>query len=313
MGIISVAELPSDGSFSVDEKGYQKTTRRFIVEGTLDTIELNASDAVADVFGVHHLDLHPESTTMRALTIDTKRINKDTLGWFYVEVNYDSKTTNDKDSGKDPSQDQQSVPPDQRPYLVSVDQVEHDKLLAPKDMDTVNGPDGTPGQFVVNKANTPFDPPPTIQTSNPVFTIEGYKAIAAMGPANKANFYANSVNEDDYNLPGTFGKILAGTGRCKKYGIKQVFENNDYWYKFTIQIEVKADKWNPLRVLNAGCYFIYSMSAPPQPIIVRGKPVTKPVALKDDGSGPINAGDAPNWCEFKAYLEQTWSGAGNLI
>jgi len=313
MGLIGLDEVTCDGDFNVDEKGNLKTSRRFIVQMTLDCQEAQASDAVADVFGVHHLDPHPINPRMRALTINAKRVNKDTLGYFYVVVNYDSKLTDEKSTSTDPTQDDQSIQPDQRPYLVSVDQVEHEKLLAPKDMDTVNGPDGTPGQFVVNKANTPFDPPPTVPLSCPVVTIEGYKSIAAMGPMAKANFYANTVNSDDYTLPGTFGKILAGTGRVKKYGIKQVYENNDYWYKFTIQIEVKADKWNPLRVLNAGCFFKMSNSLPPQPITVRGKPVTKPVALKDDGSGPINAGDAPNWCEFKGYLEKDWSGAGNLI
>lgn len=307
MSVITVVEITCDGDFNTDEKGNLKTSRRFLVQTDLTDIETAASDGVASVFGIHHLDAHPVNPFMRALTISAKRVNKDTLGYFYVTVLYDSKLTDEKSTSTDPTQDQQSVQPDQRPYLVSVDQVEHDKLLAPQDMDAMP-------RDVVNKANTPFDPPPTIQTSNPVFTIEGYKAINALGPANKANFFANSVNSDDYVLPGTFGTILANTGRCKKYGVKQVYENSAYWYKFTIQIEVKADGWNPLQVLNAGCFFKLSNNLPPQPILGRGgKPVTKPVALKDDGSGPLNAGDAVNFCAFTAYLSKTWSGAGNLI
>lgn len=315
MGLIGLDEVTCDGDFNVDEKGNLKTSRRFIVQLTLDGQETEASDAVANVFGIHHLDGHPVNPFMRALTISAKRVNKDTLGYFYVTVNYDSKLTDEKSTSTDPKQDDQSTQPDQRPYLVSVDQSEKDKLLAPKDMDdsVMDPDDGTIGYPVVNSAMTPYDPPPTIPMSCPLVTIEGYKAIAAMGPMAKQNFYANSVNTDDYVLPGTFGRILAGTGRVTKYAIKQVFENNQYWYKFQISIAIKADKWNPVRILNAGCYYIMSNSMPPQPIIVNGKPVTKPVALKSDGSGPLNVGDKPNYIDFVGYLEKTWSGAGNLI
>lgn len=306
MGVIAVAEITCDGDFNVDEKGNLKTSRRFLVQMDLTDIEPSASDAVASVFGIHHLDPHPVNPHMRALTIEAKRVSKDTLGYFYVTVMYDSKLTDEKSTSTDPSQDDQSVQPDQRPYLVSMDQVDHDVLLAPTDNSAMENP-------VVNAAGTPFDPPPTVAGSFTVYTIEGYKALNAVQPTNKANFYMNTVNSDDYNLPGTFGKILAETGRIKKYSFKQVYENSDYWYKFQIQIIVNPDGWNPLEVLNAGCYKILSNSLPPQPIIVNGKPVTKPVPLKADGSGPLNAGDTPNYISFTAYTEETWSGAGNLI
>lgn len=300
MSLLLVDEILSEDDFNVDEKGILTDTRRWRVITTLDDTKQNA----VNYTGVARYSAHPREGRMFALPAKCKQ---PALGFFYVTIGYTSKGIDFNDSSHDPAQQDDSVPPDQRPYIVSWGKRDYTKQLAPDDFSATPKP-------MVNAAGTPFDPPPSIPTSNSVVSITGYKALNAVQPMGKINTYRESVNADLYVLPGGEGAIPSQNGRCTDYHFEVEQIQGDFWRKFKIDIEIKNDGWNPLRVLNAGCYTVISQNQPPQPIVGRGgKPITKPVALAADGSRPLRANENPNYLSFVAYQSQIWTGAGNLI
>lgn len=303
MALVLIQEVISDADFTVDEKGILADSRKFLVQTTLD----DNKQAAINYTGIARYSAHPRESRLVAKTGKAKQIS---LGFFWVEIGYDTKPLDKDDSNKDPKMQDDSIQPDLRPYLVSWGDVKFTKLLAPDDFTPpVAGP-----KPVINAAGTPFDPPPSIPASNTVCTITGYRSVAAVLPSLRSPAFRETVNSDDYVLPGNEGKILAHTGLCTDYHFELEQIDGTYWRKFKIDIQINLNKWNPLRVMNAGCYTRLSNNLPPQPILGRGgKAITKPVCLSEDGSRPLRVNEAPNYINFIGYIEKTWSGAGNLI
>lgn len=289
-----LGELPPEEMHN-DPKGVITTSRKFLVQGLTGETCLNAADAVP----LHRYDRHPANNTLLAMEITPKQWGDMVLGLWIVTVAYTNKPFDEKNSGPDPSHNDASTQPDLRPYTVGMHAVHRDKVLGPQDLDT-------PPADVKNKAGDPFDPPIMRPASTILVSIKGWKAIGAVGPLQKINFYVNSINDADYSLPTPGQKILAKTGRVNDFSWEQVFEQGSYWWKFDLQIEVNVDGWG-VHVANLGLNKKISNALPLQRIVINGVPVARPVPLKADGSGPLNAGDDINFCDFKAYAEKDWS------
>jgi hypothetical protein len=283
------------GEFNNDPKGVRTTTRRWLVAGTTADTEQTAVAAVP----VNRYDHHPIDYGMLALEGSAKPVDDKGLGMFIVSIKYTSKPFDEKNSGDQPEKNSNDTQPDQRPYLVGMHAVHRDKVLGPQDLDV-------PPKDVKNTAGDVFDPPIMRPSSNIMVTITGYKAIGAVGPLQKINAYMNTVNDADYPLPTPGQKILAKQGRVNDFSWEQVFEQGSYWWKFKLDIEVNVDGWG-VRVANLGMNKKISNALPLQRIVINGVPVARPVPLKADGSGPLNAGDDINFCDFKAYAEKDWS------
>lgn len=300
-----LGELPP-GEMHNDPTGVITTERKFVVQGTTADTPLSAADAVP----IHRYDRHPNNSTLLATEITAKQWGDMVLGLWQVTVPYTNKPRDDKNTGTDPSQNDASVQPDLRPYLVNMHGVHREKVLGPKDLDTVNGPDGTPGAYVVNKAGDPFDPPIMRPSSNVLVTVTGWKALEAINPFVRLKTYLDTVNDADYQLSSVSfarGKIPQYCGRVNDLNYEQVFEQGAYYWKFKCDIEFNPDGWHPLKVANLGMNAKVSNALPRQPILIGGVPVRRPVPLKEDGSGPLNAGENINFCSFYAYKVVDWT------
>lgn len=290
-----IGEIPGE-EFHNDPKGIRTTARRWLVQGSNSETPQNAISAVP----VGRYQAHPLDPGMLSLEGTAKQFDDKTLGLFVVTIKYTSKPFDDGNSGHDPEQNSNEIQPDLRPYLVTMHGNKHDKVLGPQDL-------SVPPKDVKNAAGDVFDPPIMRPASTILVSIKGYKALGAVGPMQKINFYVNSVNDADWPLPLQGQKILAKTGRVNDFSWDQVLEQGKYWWKFDLQVEVNVDGWG-VRVANLGCNAKISNALPLQPIVIRGVAVRRPIPLKEDGSGPLNAGDDINFIDLKAYPEKDWTG-----
>lgn len=206
-----------------------------------------------------------------------------------VTLTYDTLPFGQGEGGLEPggAPNQADVQPDFRPWQISLSTIKTTKLLT-EDVNT--------GAKVVNSVGIPFDPVPEVPDYHPVITITAYKSIFADSYANMLN-YVNKVNSAVwYGFP-------AGVLLCTDYNLQSQYEQNQWWWQKTVTLEVKAEGWNPLEILNASTVWQESGSKPLQPILdASGNPVTQPVPISLAGV-PLNAEDDLVFLEFDAYEE----------
>lgn len=127
--------------------------------------------------------------------------------------------------------------------------------------------------------------------------------------------YRHSVSSD------TFLGYPAGTARLIRYNAKNAFYQDDqsYWevtgsIQFRLGIRTSDEKAWYKRVRHEGYYVKETDPFSSQQIIVQarddnGKPVTRPVLLKADGTRETNPDNA-NWLEFQVYRSLPYNSLG---
>lgn len=306
MSALDYIEVPT-GELDYSDKGVKKTTRRWLVH----TDQGDTEEVALAAIPVHRFDAHPVDSSMRALDAKAVRTGEWNKGQFWVTVDYTS-----EQKKEDPQKNDSTVPPDERPYLVTMHAVKHETVLGPYDKDYVNFPVALgppvvgPGKLVANTAGQMFSEPPLMcPSSNILISIKGFFAFAAVAPTITMSFFLDTVNLLPYTIPGGVGPALpARSLRCNDYSFEKVFEQDEYWWSFCLQVEYKRDLWNPVRVANLGTHLRATGNSPLVPIMVRGRATTRPIPINELGNAPLNAGDPIFLCEFKAYEEKSWAG-----
>jgi hypothetical protein len=108
------------------------------------------------------------------------------------------------------------------------------------------------GDAIVNSAGDPYDPPVEIQRSRFVCTI----SKNVIGIPSWALQYENAVNNDNFSIDGLqvpqYVARLSGIG-LSSLKREKIATGIEFEYRvFTCKIELNAQKWHPLRVLDIG-------------------------------------------------------------
>lgn len=202
----------------------------------------------------------------------------------------------DPDPDADPGQSNQDVAPEDRPWMVSIDQV---SLSVPLLYDAITG------DPVTASNGQPYSPPFEVEAYRTQLTITGFKAIADDSYSN-SSFYENKVNT------ATYWGFGADVLLVRKYALQSQKEHNSAYWAKTVVLEVNLEKWNPVKLLDQGTHYIPSdTSKPPQQILdLTGAPATSPMPL--DGSGrPLSASEILaghyHFREFNRYKRVSFS------
>lgn len=175
------------------------------------------------------------------------------------------------------------APPEQRPpqYSWSCGQFEKENIEHDIDGELITN---TVGDIMRTKKD---DPRPTLS----ITTWHGTPNF------NLAYLYRNAVNQD------TFFGSQQGTAKISdiKYDSEE-FEDTTIW-KFQRQISFNPEGWKD-QLVNAGLNEL--KDGKKTPILVKGQPVSEPVALTEDGE-VLPDGDPPHIIEVQHYPELPFS------
>lgn len=274
---------------SIDAKGVRKYQHKYQVEST--EIDDNESDINA-VLPYNWFSAHPTDTLAKIKNITITQRYPDLKYWDVVfdwDTAFDLSDKHTTSPGSnnhptDPGGNSNQTSPELRPWVVKRSSRDREVLLT-KDNDDPQKP-------VVSAAGQPFDPGITTTVSNPTVSVTYYSLT--IDPDRQAD-YVNHVND------APFLGYATDWVRCMKYDQTSQREHNLWFYEINIEYEVQLGGWQ-LPVMNAGTLYFESAIKPLQQIKDKaGHPITAPVPLKADGTGPINAGDAPNYLSFRPY------------
>lgn len=199
-----------------------------------------------------------------------------------------------------PAGDQDS--PLNTPPEISWSDVESDE---PTDQDINGNP-------IVNVNGEPIDGI-TMKLADNVVTIK--RNFLTFNPFGTAA-YRHSVSSD------TFLGYPPGTARLIRYNAKQLYLSDDSYWEVTASIQFRlgirttnARAWWK-RVRNEGYYERITDAFTSAPILVQatddnGKPMTRPVLLKSNGTRERNAANA-HWLEFPIYRSLPYNSLGLL-
>ena len=168
------------------------------------------------------------------------------------------------------------------------------------------------GQPIVNVNGEPIEGV-TMKLADNVVTIK--RNFLTFNPYATAA-YRHSVSSD------RFLGYPAGTARLIRYNARQLYLADDSYWEVTASIQFRlgirttdARAWWK-RVRNEGYYEKVTDAFTSQPILVQatddnGKPMTRPVLLKSDGTRETNPANA-HWLEFQVYDSLPYNALGLL-
>lgn len=168
------------------------------------------------------------------------------------------------------------------------------------------------GQPIVNVNGEPIEGV-TVKLADNVVTIK--RNFLTFNPYATAA-YRHSVSSD------TFLGYPAGTARLIRYNARQLYLADDSYWEVTASIQFRlgirttdAKAWYK-RVRNEGYYEKVTDAFTSQPILVQatddnGKPMTRPVLLKSDGTRETDPANA-HWLEFQVYDSLPYNALGLL-
>ena len=167
------------------------------------------------------------------------------------------------------------------------------------------------GQPIVTANGEPIDGV-TMKIADNIVTIK--RNFLTFNPY-VTGLYRHSVSSD------SFLGYPPGTARLIRYSAKNSFynDNQSYWevtgsIQFRLGIRTTDDKAWYKRVRHEGYYAKTTDPFTSSPIIVQatdsnGKPVTRPVLLKADGTRETDSTNA-NWLEFQVYRSLPYNALG---
>jgi hypothetical protein len=285
--------VPDGQQGSLDDKGVRRYTIKYLVytDNAADDAGLVATYVPTVMFQSYSTTLFTDPYCI--LKRKSAERVEGQLHFWIVTNEFDSEPIELNSQSSAPGDSGNNVTPTARPWLVSFDSENQDKIM-PKDLNNLD---------VVNSAGQPFDPPLTVPCAYPTITITGYKTLASDNFTNCAN-YVNTVNN------AVWQGFAAKKCKCLKYQLQQEYENGAFWWKKTVVIQVHPDStWNPVKILDCGTYEVFSSSAGQKYRQIpdhTGAPVTSPVPL--DGTGhALQPGNPLVYKDFQAYREVNWA------
>lgn len=243
---------------------------------------------------------HPGDSGARVRSIQAKRLSEDGRLLWIVTVTYSSSTattaTPDDPTDRDPV------------ITLSSRKVE----IIPTAR--YNGSAWVTG--ILNTAGDSFDPPPAIQKSLAVITIQ--MNLSAFTVATKLT-YEDTVNSATITVAGQ--SFTARQLYMEDITCRQATENGVDYYDTTYTIlaadinsanvgsggDAVATNTHDLVLLNQGYFQVVSSTKAPCLILQTGEPATTPQLLAADGTQLSLAG-SPVWLSFRVRREQAWSG-----
>lgn len=292
MAVTDVNERFQDRRSNSNERG-RSHVRVFDVftdsvsDGT--QVALTADDGSTSIPSIG--DAHPVDTYALCRNIDAEPKESEPKK-FVVTVTYNTQTNfaGINFSGSQTPQQYQS--PLDEPYEITFGFNTEEEVLW-EDFST------TPKE-ILNSAGQMFDPPVTRQILIPTMTVT--RSEATFHPSKPIN-YVNRINSEDWTL-GSAATIAKGIARCA--GITGVSRNTSgvtYW-RVTYEFHFKAEKWNPVKILDQGLFCKNSNGDFVPAEDDNGEAVTFPVNL--DGNGfqvvPFSSPRA-FYLEFNIYEE----------
>ena len=288
----------------IDDKGIRKYTSRWLVQTDGPIGPASVATLVPNDRGDSWVC---GTDTDTYATLKRKNATMVELGTWEVVCEYDNLpsdvglTTTGSEPGSptgSPMQGGADVAPTDRPWHVQIDTVE---VEVPLVTDVVTG------ENVAASNGQVFDPPITVPSYRPQITITGYKALGSDSYANVA-LYTGKVND------GSWMGFADQTVLCKKYSIQTQYDHGAWFWQKTVVLEIKHDKWNPVRVLDQGSSYLQdtNTSKPPQAIKDQnGQPTGGGVYALNGAGKPlsvddINAGSF-SYREFNAYITESFA------
>lgn len=304
MALLHLEELPQRSS-EVTDTGVRKYSRTYRMEFDEPTEGPFTAGAAA---GLNFWDTWDAGETDPAAWLRSASFKQveDVNGYIYIcTYNYSNEAaeigsagtgSTPGNPGETPGDAGQNQPPEDRPWVVSMDSVE---VSVPVEEDAV---DGSP---IVNTVGQPFDPPLERPNYHLQFTITGFKTWASESWTN-CLLYQGKVNN------ATWWDFGADTLLCKKYGLTTQKEHGTRYWAKTVVLELNVDKWNPTRILNRGTLMLESATLPPQPIKDKnGNPISAPVPLSAAGQpltgAEIAGGASFHWIEKNIYKRTSYA------
>jgi hypothetical protein len=226
---------------------------------------------------------------------------------WYVDVEYDTETEEED--------------PLDEPPLIDID-FETEQIPVPGSVQETYAPgEGLiPGDHyspIVNSADEPFDPPPTMPKSRAIVTITRNEPEFDLSVVRQ---YINTVNQDAWANCEPGQCLMRGIRSSQQY--KEGRTENDppiFFWRTTYTIVIDPEGWK-LVLLDAGNYYY--------PVDGNGnrEPGYKPVAFRDaalgnpivgllsgpgqggaKGGGQLPEGEDPKWLEFEIYGKSTFA------
>ena len=159
------------------------------------------------------------------------------------------------------------------------------------------------GVPIKNSAGDRFGDPVVIDDSLRTMVITRNELVSTYDPEVSAK-YSNTINNATWNS--------FATNRCK-FGIIETSEeqfdsNNQVWYytvTYPVSVERTGKVWTK-KLLDQGYNIL--VSGTPTPYMVKGQPVSDPVAL--NGSGGVLGSGSPVTLEFDVYDDVDWTPLG---
>lgn len=156
------------------------------------------------------------------------------------------------------------------------------------------------GNLIANSAGAPFDPPleyEDIRLGIDIIRNQRFFDAGVIGA------FVGAINSKAWlSFP-------AKTVRCADITAKRAFENGFFYWVASYKFEYKSDKWNPVKVLNAGAYHI----APDGGGKLRFQDKLGnylPKGLLNRGGHALDEGEDPDFLDFDVYEEADFADLG---
>ncbi|MFO0798987.1 MAG: hypothetical protein U0804_16080 [Gemmataceae bacterium] len=303
MGILSVEELHDgrDGSLS---EGMERTyTRRFRVRtdtklvGPLEVVFAPGIPRIGEAYRSFRTNEVDSLSLCRRVAP-----SQDPGDWFtwLVDAQYDTRGGDPRSIPDNPGQpgsgggSGQAGDPSLDPPVITYDTQDRDRVLVKDlgDPDSVVVANRTP-RPILNSANQPFDPVPTIEDGYTVVTFERNEPALNRGRLNRFRY---ATNKDAWNgeQPGRW--------LCRPITASRVFKGGLEFYRFRYTFWLAGEDdpdWDDLELLDQGLCRLGNDNEP-VPIMRNGHPVSSPVML--NGGLPLSAADLANPAVGPQYL-----------
>lgn len=229
-----------------------------------------------DILPVPFVDAHPLYETQLCREVSFSQDSSAPCKWD-IEATYSSELLKQADQTN-------VTDPSERPAKIKWKAQQYRRAIS-EDLD---------GNAIVNSAGDYFDPPPEIDSSHWVATIE--KNVPAVPTFILS--YTDAVNSDSFTIQGM--TVNEKVAKIVDIDISDRQTEGDFnFYVFTYSLEFRPETWR-LKVLDQGFRYddagdikqITDSSTPPRPI-------TSPKLL--DGSGGILANPSPGNAEFITF------------
>lgn len=296
---------------NIDSKGVKHYSRTYKVESDDVNDAPGAVISAGELEALAYLSPHPDDPgallkSKNATQTDDLMMWECVFEWDTEESSTDRGTVGNGGAGppssagttpSSPGGNTSATPPEARPWKFEWGSVQTERLME-KDLSDDEVP-------VVNSANLPFDPPPSVPCSDTTLTVTLYQGTAR---PEKIWVYQDAVNTETF-----LGVFEPRTVRVTQYKQTSVYEAQHGWFwEYSLTFQIRFEGWNPVKVLDAGTMQRVDKGGAGVQLLpctdAHGQAVTSPVPL--DGFGAQLPADAtPDdfvYLSFQGYKEASF-------